>query len=627
MKKIYLSLLVVGFMTTGALAQNLATPKLLNNFSTDLSPIINSNYSVKNGIEIWSNDFDNPADWVIDNGGLSDPNYGWDLNGTSEGWWSLNGIASTSGGNYAELKNGDPGATPGTQEVLVAYTLTLANPIDVTNLAGNTSGDAVTLQFEETGARFYDNQEVQISTDGGATWTTVRNNSAYSQLTNAGGDPYANPETVQVNLAPFISGNANNVLIRFSWTSEYPTDPNPNAWVTYGWYIDDVKLITNNDHDLALLSAYVIGEGNNGMEYGITPQDQIANPWTIGGEVFNNGSNTETTVVLTADFGSFNSTSSLASILPNDTSFMESPESPALSPGVYTANFSVIADETDADPSNNTLSRTFEISEEWTSNASNIGVYALDGIGVYPNPTISSIGTASFTDNEDGLVLATMYNIKNTTPIAGIRFMLNNSTQVGGTIYGSIIDTSSFIAGNMSPIANTDEIVVTIQDIAAGYVDGYLTSPTTLGPGAYYAAGELYSDGSATAVSIKDDETVAQPGMASAVYLPGGATPGTYSNGTALGIRLLTGDVGAGLNENTLTGVSIYPNPSTGLINITNANATANTIVVYDMVGKVVTTKEAENSTTIDLTSKGTGIYLVEVSNQNGSLLERVVIK
>ena len=153
-----------------------------------------------------------------------------------------------------------------------------------------------------------------------------------------------------------------------------------------------------------------------------------------------------------------------------------------------------------------------------------------------------------------------------------------------------------------------------------------MTSPTTLGIGAYYAAGELYSDGNTTAVSIKDDETVAQPGMASAVYLPSGE-PGTYSNGTALGIRLLTGDVGAGINENTLTGVSIYPNPSTGLIKITNTNATANTIVIYDMVGKVVTTKEAKDSTTIDLTSKGTGIYLVEVSNENGSLVERVVIK
>ncbi|MDG1147404.1 MAG: T9SS type A sorting domain-containing protein [Crocinitomicaceae bacterium] len=627
MKKIYLSLIVAGFTSTLTLSQNLATPKLLNNFSTDFNPITNSNYNLKNGIEVWSNNFDNPTDWVVDNGGLSDPNYGWDLNGTSEGWYS-NGISSTSGGNYAELKNGDPGATPGTQEVLVAYTLTLANAIDIPNLAGNTAGEAVTLQFEETGARFYDNQEVQISTDGGATWTTVRDNSGYSQLTNTGGAPYANPETVQVNLAPFISGNANNVLIRFSWTSEYTTDPNPNAWITYGWYIDDVKLITNNDHDLALLSAYIIGDGNNGMEYGITPQDQISTPWTIGGEVFNNGSNIETNLELSHSIGMNEISSYLTSIDPNATSVMESQTSVALSPNIYTINYNLFADETDADLSNNSLSRTFKISEDWTASTSNIGEYALDGIGVYPNPTtISSIGTGSFADNQDGLVLATMYNIKNTTPLAGIRFMLNNTSQVGGTIYGSLKDTTTFFLEDMSSIANTNEIVITSQDIVAGYVDGYFTSPITLNPGAYYAAGELYSDGGTKTVSLKDDETVAQPFDASVIYIPGGATPGVYTNGVAIGIRLLTGDIGAGLNENTLASVAVYPNPSTGLINVTSLNATANTIVVYDMIGQVVMTKEVNASTTLDLTSSGTGVYLVEVSNENGSFVERVVIK
>ena len=628
MKKIYLSLIVAGFTSTLTLSQNLATPKLLNNFSTDFNPITNSNYNLKNGIEVWSNNFDNPTDWVVDNGGLSDPNYGWDLNGTSEGWYNSNGISSTSGGNYAELKNGDPGATPGTQEVLVAYTLTLANAIDIPNLAGNTAGEAVTLQFEETGARFYDNQEVQISTDGGATWTTVRDNSGYSQLTNTGGAPYANPETVQVNLAPFISGNANNVLIRFSWTSEYTTDPNPNAWITYGWYIDDVKLITNNDHDLALLSAYIIGDGNNGMEYGITPQDQISTPWTIGGEVFNNGSNIETNLELSHSIGMNEISSYLTSIDPNATSVMESQTSVALSPNIYTINYNLFADETDADLSNNSLSRTFKISEDWTASTSNIGEYALDGIGVYPNPTtISSIGTGSFADNQDGLVLATMYNIKNTTPLAGIRFMLNNTSQVGGTIYGSLKDTTTFFLEDMSSIANTNEIVITSQDIVAGYVDGYFTSPITLNPGAYYAAGELYSDGGTKTVSLKDDETVAQPFDASVIYIPGGATPGVYTNGVAIGIRLLTGDIGAGLNENTLASVAVYPNPSTGLINVTSLNATANTIVVYDMIGQVVMTKEVNASTTLDLTSSGTGVYLVEVSNENGSFVERVVIK
>ena len=52
-----------------------------------------------------------------------------------------------------------------------------------------------------------------------------------------------------------------------------------------------------------------------------------------------------------------------------------------------------------------------------------------------------------------------------------------------------------------------------------------------------------------------------------------------------------------------------------------------NTIVVYDMVGSVVLSTEASAATTLDLSGNGTGIYVVEVSNNNGTMVERVVIK
>ena len=82
-----------------------------------------------------------------------------------------------------------------------------------------------------------------------------------------------------------------------------------------------------------------------------------------------------------------------------------------------------------------------------------------------------------------------------------------------------------------------------------------------------------------------------------------------------------------GLEEAGLTGVSVYPNPSTGVVNVTNENGTANTIVVYDMLGQVIATEAAGATTTIDLTNNGTGVYLVKVAGETGSYVERVVIK
>ena len=38
---------------------------------------------------------------------------------------------------------------------------------------------------------------------------------------------YPNPMTRTINLNPYIAGNAGSVWIRFSWTSGFPTDTNP----------------------------------------------------------------------------------------------------------------------------------------------------------------------------------------------------------------------------------------------------------------------------------------------------------------------------------------------------------------------------------------------------------------
>ena len=47
------------------------------------------------GVTLWSDNFDNAANWTVDNSGQSGIDYGWNINNTSDGWWSANGITST----------------------------------------------------------------------------------------------------------------------------------------------------------------------------------------------------------------------------------------------------------------------------------------------------------------------------------------------------------------------------------------------------------------------------------------------------------------------------------------------------------------------------------------------------
>ena len=182
------------------------------------------------GVTIWSDDFTTPSNWTINNDGQTGSTFGWTIDAVNDGWWSTNGITSTSGGNYAELSNGDP--TQGTQALNVTYTLTTASALNLITLGGS---EEVTLEFEQYGARFNDLQEIQISTDNGSTWTTVGDNLDKPVLSTSGGSPYPNPDLKRINLAPHLTAaTATSVMIRFSWTTNFPSSAsNPNVWVTY----------------------------------------------------------------------------------------------------------------------------------------------------------------------------------------------------------------------------------------------------------------------------------------------------------------------------------------------------------------------------------------------------------
>ena len=615
MKKIYLGALALSVLTFNSNAQKAIVNYQFNTNPTsqDIAPTITPKDI---GAEVWSNNFDDPLDWTVANDGQTGAAFGWNIDATSDSWYFNGGISSTSGGNFAEVGNGDPTTTPGTQAIGVTYTLTTALSIDIPNLPLNTTNtDDAVLQFEEYGASFYDNQEVQISTDG-ITFVTVRDNSDYAILSVASPDNvYANPETVSVNISPYIDGNASTVWIRFSWTSQFPTDVAENVWVAYGWYIDDVKILTQPVDDVKILNSYFVGTTNEGVEYGRTPVSNLDDSYVVGSTVYNFGSADQANTTLNADFGTFNATATTL-VMSDSTEQVETTETPALPIGVYTGAYSVEA-STDTvggvSGADNIDSRTFEV----TNN-----VYSLDGIGVYPTTSLSSIGTDSFTGGEDGLIVAAMYYIKSNTVINNLQVMLATGTVAGGTIFGSIIDTTVLLNDGTTPLFVADPVTVTAADISAGFINVPFSGGITLFPGAYYAAAELTSNSGTNTIRISDDETVAQPGIASMIYIPADAS---YSNGTAAGIRLVT--TALSINENILDGVSVYPNPSKGMITISNDNNTTNTIAIYNVLGKEVFTTTANKSTSVDLSANGSGVYLVKISNTNGSTVERVVIK
>ena len=75
--------------------------------------------------------------------------------------------------------------------------------------------------------------------------------------------------------------------------------------------------------------------------------------------------------------------------------------------------------------------------------------------------------------------------------------------------------------------------------------------------------------------------------------------------------------------ENAANAFNVYPNPTTGMLTVEGENIVA--IAIYSAAGQLV---NVVNTTTIDMSAFGTGVYFLNIiDNANNSTVQRVVVK
>ena len=591
MKKSVLSIAVLA-LTAGAFAQKNA----LIYKSQDLVKTIQKTPSPTQAVgkimtTLWSDDFSNAATWNINNSGQSGATFGWNINNVSNGWWSTTGISSTgtSGGNNAELVNGNPTLSPATQVLGVTYTMTTAQPIDVAALGGT---NQVSLQFKQFGARFNDLQEIQVSTDG-TTFTTVGDNLDKEVLSAAGGAPYPNPDTKLINLATVFPSAPTQLWIRFSWTTNFPASAtNPNVWIAYGWYIDDVKIVTNPEYDLSVTSNTW---GTAGLNYYQIPTTQVA-PISFSANVLNGGLNSLPGAFLKADVlaGSTNvfaGTSATTSVLSLDTATLD--VSTSFTPPTNVANY--------------TLKRKVVLGylpngQILTGSLSNGGVGYITGNNIATTGGTGTGATVNITASVGGVVGAgnlsnpgTGYTTSSgvaTTGGTGTGLTLNLTAETIGEAL--MIDTLSTGLNYADSIgAPTSPIVGTGTGLTVGYtaINGSIDSLYIVNGGNGYQINDTIQilAGDSTAIFIIDSVSLGNILTASIASAGTGYTAGDV-------VTISTGNVNASY---TIAAVSVSTVTGAVLNSIGTGYSSGDVLTINGGFGATYTVATVTNNTEI----------------------------
>jgi hypothetical protein len=480
---------------------------------------------------LWDDDFSNPSTWIIAHDGTFNSDFEIGVGLVSDGQYGTPAIESTTAFNGYALYNSDGF----NNQAGVAYEqahVTTAFPIDC---SGYTN---LVLEFQ-TQYRSYNDEQTWliVSTDG--TFPTLDD-----PLMDISGMPGVyrvwedgeltqgvspgNPTTRQFNISAF-AGNAPQVWVRFHFTG---------IW-GYAWYIDDVIIREQLPFDAKLDDNRLTYSPMN-AQFGRIPVTQVPQTFQMTGTLYNEGYNaltnldlsvniTNTTtgaVIYNQEVEQVSALLSESAITYDETITLASP----LNEGMYTATISVLHDACDGNMTDNTHTHYFEVTE---------ATYSADGIGVYPAEAtiLSSLGTNSFTDGADEMMLFTYYEVTEAEAAYGIEIALASSTVAGGEILVMIHDTTDVLSDVIdNPLDYSEMYTLTEADVAAGTVFIPFADPINLDPNGYYVSAALYSNGNANDILILDDLSVVQEGSISLIFLPGDAV---YNNGNAFAIRLL----------------------------------------------------------------------------------------
>ena len=84
----------------------------------------------------------------------------------------------------------------------------------------------------------------------------------------------------------------------------------------------------------------------------------------------------------------------------------------------------------------------------------------------------------------------------------------------------------------------------------------------------------------------------------------------------------LTINKSTGLSENTMSGITVYPNPMADQLHVKGESGI---IEIYDVAGKSVLTSNYSGATTIEVSNLSSGSYTMKITNEKGFFIQNII--
>lgn len=611
-------LLAMAFISTIVFGQYATQKKELRRDLSSFGSKQNINYSVSTKSAVWSNDFSNATDWTLGSDPASDGST-WAVCTYSTapvGWIPVYGMsgtfASATVDNGFALFNSDSqgaSAAPGQNSWIQ-----LANPMDLSTV--NYPRFIFTTYYK----KWEDIVYFEYSTNGGTSWESEELFTFVNQKDITATD------YIYILNVPELA-NQSNVLIRFRFTGDWD----------YGIFIDDISVVECPAYDLTLSATavnffqaedYSISENSYhpSSHLGMIPYTVATNPSSFivfNTIVKNNGSSNATPVVDVTitdpdatEVYNFTFTSDIE-LVPGaidtlDIAWQDGQEfyitEDLFKLGQFDVDYELsVSGQTDGSPEDNAYSTYFIATDN---------VYAKDGNNLdgYTGPGIWLNG------GQDGDMLAVDYLLYEATTIDSVQTFITSNSDTGTSLIANVLiyDTGN---GTWETLSSSQSLTVEAGHLGS-WVSFTFPDPATVSP---INAGEPFFVKIALEFSyagsdlwIGEDNTVPASYYSTNWKLQGETDWTTYTNYTNASpmLRACLPVVGVSANEEVAANISIYPNPSTGIIKINNAEGA--TIEVLNLMGQVVKTVEnASAINNIDLSNNANGTYFVRVVKGN----------